>query len=294
MPNRRTVAIVVSAALLAGATSGVAAAVAGLRLPAMLIASGGRTPSPAVSVVRLDPTPTTKSPTASSSPSVPAATSPPPSAKPPVTRTVPPKTSKPPKKTTKPKDPKPSWTPTPLPTEITDPEHEEPTRFVSTTFGPGPSDGKPGHKVKVTVPDGWEAVETGTFKRDFRDPTKQLTLRVWGVNGFGAPAIEGNADAEFEKRKSLADFQTDGGVSTNSWKAADGRTIWFHWFTYSWTEDGRTRYATEWYPFQEDETPYGTWTMIGAVASGDVFQLAKLDPAMGKALESYTDYPVDP
>lgn len=293
MPNRRTVAIVVTAAVLAGATSGVAAATAGLRLPALLVASpgGSSSPTPAENGPPPSRKPATPSPQASKTPSTT------PSVTPSATPTTSTRQPKPPRK-----DPTRKPEPKPTPSETSGPEPEEPTKFESTTFGRPAKPGKPGYLVKVDVPAGWDEVETGTWKRDFVDPTEQLTLRVWGADEFGGNDVGENAQYEYDKRTRLNGFQSLG-IDLDLISEADGETgrreIQFRRFSYSWIDDdGRTMYGMEFYPFAESTDPTGAEyhqfpgnLMVGAI--GSVPQLAKLEYAMYEAMRSYTEYRVE-
>jgi hypothetical protein len=173
---------------------------------------------------------------------------------------------------------------------------------VSTTFGRAPEPGKPGYLVKVDVPAGWDAADTGTWKRDFVDPTGQLMLRVWGVQEFGGNTVGENAQYEYDKRTRLNGFQSLG-IDRDVIGDVDGgtnrRQIHFRRFSYSWTDDeGKTMYGMEFYPFAESTDPTGSevhqfpyHVMVGAI--GSVPQLAKLENAMYEAMRSYTDYRVE-
>ncbi len=275
----------VSAAVLTGAFAGAAAAAVDLELPGLLVASGPHvTPSPTLPVKVFVEVDDQTRPLATSTPSAP-----PPSATPTKSRSESPKPPKNPEKTA---SPEPSETPEPE-----EPRPVEPTKFVMTTFGTTVHDGKPGHQVRTVVPKGWEAVKTDLWRRDFRDPTREVLLRVWGVNGFGAPTNDGNAEAELAKRKTLKDFET-WGITHGYWLVAkDKREIWYDQFTYSWTEDGEVKWAVEWYPYSQsynggEREDYPGMVMVGAVA-GSLAQLDLLETAMGKVIESYTDYPVE-
>lgn len=255
MPSRRVATIVLSVALVTGATAGVGAASVNFDAWGLLQV----TPPPAAAGP--EPTePTEPLPSRTPSPSVTPSLTPTPSPTP-----------------TKPKTPmpKPSKTPSSDPTPTEPPEPKAPTEFVTVAIGDS--------TISVDVPVGWDAVEKAAYWRDFRDPTGNLNLRV-RVDEFGADNEEA-ANKQREIRSELRGF-TGYGISPfkRMTTGPDGEQVeeTGYTFRYSYTDKrgdlDATRYAVE--RFIEGGT-----VMIGSYAWYG--QLDLVEPAAQRAMDTY-------
>ncbi len=251
MPSRRVATIVLSVALVTGATAGVGAAAANFDAWGLLQA----TPPAAAG-----PEPTEPSPSRTPSPSVTPSLTPTPSPSP--TKTKAP-------------TPKPSKTPTPDPTPTKPPEPKAPTEFVNVAIGDS--------TITVDVPADWDAIEKAAYWRDFRDPTGTLNLRI-RVDEFGADNEEA-ANKQREIRSALPGF-TGYGISPfkRMTRGPDGEQVeeTGYAFRYSYTDKrgdlAATRYAVE--RFIEGGT-----VMVGSYAWYG--QLDLVEPAAQRAMDTY-------
>ncbi|MBM7790825.1 hypothetical protein [Tenggerimyces flavus] len=256
MPSRRVATIVLSVALVTGATAGVGAAAANFDAWGLL----HTTPPPAAA----GPEPTEPSPTPAGTP-IPSAT---PSLTPTPSPTPTPTQTKTPK-------PKPSKTPTPDPTPTKPPEPKAPTEFVNVAIGDS--------TISVDVPVDWDAIEKSAYWRDFLDPTRTLNLRI-RVDDFGADNEEA-ANKQREIRSGLRGF-TGYGISPfkRMTRNADGEQVeeTGYAFRYSYTDErgelDATRYAVE--RFIE-----GGSVMVGSFAWYG--QLDLVEPAAQRAMDTY-------
>lgn len=252
MPSRRVATIVLSVALVTGATAGVGAAAANFDAWGLL----HTTPPPAAAA----PEPPSRTPAPSLTPSPTPSASPTPSPTPTPTKTP---------------KPKPSKTPTPDPTPTEPPEPRAPTEFVNVAIGDS--------TISVDVPADWDAIEKATYWRDFRDPTGNLNLRI-RVDEFGADNEEA-ANKQREIRSELRGF-TGYGISPfkRTTQGPDGEKVeeTGYAFRYSYTDKrgdlDATRYAVE--RFIEGGT-----VMVGSYAWYG--QLDLVEPAAQRAMDTY-------
>ena len=256
MPSRRTVTVLLSAALLAGATTGVGAARTNVELWAFL--------DPAPPAVADPPSAT---PSSTARPSRSPSASPTPTPVPTRTTSPRPSTSATPKPS---KTPTPDPAPDPVPSEPAKPK--APTEFEEVSFG---SD-----QVVVDVPKGWDAIEKSATWRDFRHPTGSLNLRIRiEPEGFGMDDEEAVRN-QARIRSKLKGF-TSYGITSFPIPVTlpDGTETeeLGYLFRYSYTEAGGTRYATERYV-------EGGRAMIGAFGWYD--QVDLVEPAALRAVDT--------
>jgi outer membrane biosynthesis protein TonB len=264
MPSRRAASIILSAAVLTGATAGVSAAVANVRVPGLYAASPERSPSEAPS----------RTPEPNQTTPPPADLTPAPTPTP----TVPPPTPERPEPTSE-STPKP--TPTPTPEKTPEAQPVAPTEFVEVDFSvpPPPGSETGGSTSRAEVPKGWSVENKGVQWRDFKDPTGNLNLRI---NGSGmtiaGPSLSVGMAAEQARseRAKAKDFKQLAWKSFPYNVGGDvGEGIEFR---FSYTGSKGTRYGVERFTL-------GGTALFGAYAWKG--QLELVEPALDRAMRTY-------
>jgi hypothetical protein len=270
MPSRRAASIVLAAAVLTGATAGVSAALANVRVPGLYAASPNGSPGTTPSQSPSHPTDPSKTPsTPPTTPSTPAATS---SGPPPA---VPNPGSEPTK----------ASTPDPEPTVEETPEIQPvaPTEFVEVDFSAPPPPGSEtgGSASRAEVPKGWTVVNRGTQWRDFLDPTGTLNLRI---NGSGVTASGPTQSVEDAANQARAERAKAKGFKQLGWKifpyATQGGTEFGEGieFRFSYAGSKGTRYGVERF-FLDGRVMAGAYAWKG--------QLELVEPALDRAIRTY-------
>jgi hypothetical protein len=261
MPSRRVATVLLSAAVVAGATAGVGAARANFDPLGLL-----QTSPPAAAA------PPEESPSSAPAPS----RSPEPSLTPTPTPTpTPTRTQSPSPRPSRTRTPPPEPTPTEQPEPPEPPEPKAPTEYVNATIG--------NTTISVDVPEGWRAVELAAVWRDFHDPTDNLNLRI-RVEDF-AESNQAAVEEQYNIRKELRGF-TSYGITPFTWmgQGADGEEVeeTGYAFRYSYTDKrgdkDATRYAVERYI-------HTGRLMVGAY--GWYGQLELVEPAAQRAMDTF-------